>query len=53
MKGFIFMHFLQDIAPSYQLSIYVELGESRPVFVQFNLFSNDLVIQNVDGFVLS
>lgn len=44
LQRLVFMHFLEDIAASHQLSIDVQLRVSRPTAVYFHLFSHYLII---------
>lgn len=47
----VFMHFLEDIAAADQFAVDVELGVGGPVAVDFYLFADYGVLENIDGFI--
>lgn len=47
----VFMHFLKDIAATYEFTVDVELGIGRPIAEDLYLFSNNWILENIDGFI--
>lgn len=47
-----FMQLLQDIATANEFAVDVELGIGRPITEDLYLFTNDWVLENIDGFIV-
>jgi hypothetical protein len=47
------MHFLEDIAAANEFAVDVELGVGGPIAEDLYLFTNDWILENIDGFIVS